>query len=289
MGQRDRIVCRVRVVTGRHRHRLRRAPVCRRESQARRGRGHDRSRVPGDRYRNIRRRRGIENHRVSVPGRVFLRHRQRCLRDRDPVRGFGGAVDVGGDGRKRNLLEVAGRDAVVPRGAGGEAGVGVGGGSAVGVDDVVGPGGAAIGGDLDPVAGNGPAAVVGRGVPGQVDPAGAAGGGGQAGRGGGGVYDAGDAAGAGGEGSDVVAGCVLDGVGVVAAGGVGVGEDDALARAEHGRNRKIQSRQKTGERNDAGAREGSAVGSAREGRSSGQVGLIQGLGEPDNESSGRDN
>ena len=86
MGQRDRIVYRVRVVTGRHRHRLRRAPVCRRESQARRGRGHDRSRVPGDPYRDIRRRRGIENHRVSVPGRVFLRHHQRCLRDRDPVR-----------------------------------------------------------------------------------------------------------------------------------------------------------------------------------------------------------
>ena len=91
---------------------------------------------------------------------------------------------------------------------------------------------------------------------------------------------------AGGEGSGVVAGCVLDGVGVVAAGGVGVGEDDALARAEHGRNRKIQSPLKTGARNDVGDCEGSAVGSAREGRSSGQVGLIQGLGESDNDSSG---
>ena len=90
---------------------------------------------------------------------------------------------------------------------------------------------------------------------------------------------------AGGEGSGVVAGCVLDGVGVVAAGGVGVGEDDALARAEHGRNRKIQSPLKTGERIDVGDCEGSAVGSAREGRSSGQVGLIQGLGELDSDTS----
>ena len=42
----------------------------------------------------------------------------------------------------------------------------------------------------------------------------------------------GDAAGAGGKGSGVVAGRVLDGVGVVAGVGVGVGDDNGLALAD---------------------------------------------------------
>ena len=44
--------------------------------------------------------------------------------------------------------------------------------------------------------------------------------------------DGGDAARAGGKGSGVVAGGVLDGVGVVAGGGVGVGDDNSLALAD---------------------------------------------------------
>ena len=86
VGQRDRIVCGVRVVARLHRHRLRQVPVCRREGQDARGQGHVRALVPGDRHRHIRRRQGIENHRVSVPGRVLLRHRQRRLRYRDARR-----------------------------------------------------------------------------------------------------------------------------------------------------------------------------------------------------------
>ena len=87
VGQRDRIVRRVRIVARGHRHRLRRFPVRRGERQGGRVRGHVRARVPGHRHRDIRRRLGIQRHRVAVPGRVLLRHRQRRLRHRDTRRG----------------------------------------------------------------------------------------------------------------------------------------------------------------------------------------------------------
>ena len=82
---------------------------------------------------------------------------------------------------------------------------------------------------------------------------------GVAGRGGGGaeaglVDDGGDAARAGGKGSDVVAGGVLDGVGVVAGGGVGVGDDDGLAPADTRRNLHVQMRENPLEPNETGNR-----------------------------------
>ena len=89
VGQRDRIVRGVRIVVRGHRHRLGRFPVRHREGQGGRVRGHVRAHVPGHRHHDIRRRLGIQHHRVAVPGRVLLRHRQRRRRHRDARCGRG--------------------------------------------------------------------------------------------------------------------------------------------------------------------------------------------------------
>ena len=125
------------------------------------------------------------------------------------------------------------------RGAGGQPGVRVGGGGAVGVGDLVGPAGGPVGRDLDLVAGDGGAAGARRGAPGEVDRGGPAGRGREAGRGAGGgggedgdgrvVDDGGDAVQAGGEGGGLVAEDVLEGDRVVPGGGIGIGEGDRLA------------------------------------------------------------
>ena len=192
--------------------------------------------------------------------------------------GFGGAGgginDIGGSGAGADAVD--GRDAVVAAGAGGQPGVLVGGGGAGGVGDQVGPGSTAIDGDLDLVAGDDAAAVVDRGGPREVDRVGPAGGCREARRGvrgdgrqGGVVGDGGDAVHAGGEGRGVVAGGVLDGQGVVASGGVGVGDDDDLALADEDRakrereTRSFQPGIRTGV--DLADRHGNAVCSDREG------------------------
>ena len=153
-------------------------------------------------------------------------------------------------------------------GAGGQPGVLVGGGGAGGVGDQVGPGSTAIDGDLDLVAGDDTAAVVDRSGPREVDRVGPAGGCREARRGvrgdgrhGGVVDDGGDAVHAGGEGRGVVADGVLDGQGVVASGGVGVGDDDGLALADSGANRERES----ADGFSAPGRQGNAVCSDREG------------------------
>ena len=53
------------------------------KGQAGRRQGHVRARVPGDRHGDSRRGLAVEDHRVAVPGRVLLGHRQRRLRHRD--------------------------------------------------------------------------------------------------------------------------------------------------------------------------------------------------------------
>ena len=171
--------------------------------------------------------------------RVLVRDHHLVRRGRHSVGGGagGGIDDVGGSGAGADAVD--GRDAVVAGGAGGQPGVLVGGGGAGGVGDQVGPGSTAIDGDLDLVAGDDTAAVVDRSGPREVDRVGPAGGCREARRGvrgdgrhGGVVGDGGDAVHAGGEGRGVVAGGVLDGQGVVAGGGVGVGDDDGLALAD---------------------------------------------------------
>ena len=171
-------------------------------------------------------------------------------------------------------------------GAGGQAGVRVGRVGAGGVGEVGGPGVGAVGGDLDLVAGDDAAAVVGRGGPGEVDLGTPARRGREAGRGAGGdrgqggvVDDGGDAVQVGGEGLDIVAGGVLDGVGIVAAGGVGVGENDGLALADI-RRRKRESNPVTRTWDLAGGavRNGIAACSDREGGDRGPVGPVQVLG-----------
>ena len=156
----------------------------------------------------------------------------------------GGVGDVGGGAR---ALGVDRGDAVVAGGPGGD-GVGEGRVGIAGVGGQVPPAGAAIGGDLDPVAGDGEAAVAGRRGPGEVDPgvtAGrcheAPGGGGHVD--GGIVDDVGHAVDAGGEGGALVAEAVLQGNRVVACGGIGIGESDRLALGD-----------------DAGQAEGQPVG-----------------------------
>ena len=99
----------------------------------------------------------------------------------DPLAGSGG----GGIGGGADAGGVDGDDAVVAGVAEREAAVGVGRGGRPGVVDEHGPGVAAVGGDLDPVAGDGGAAVVLRGRPGEVDPVVARGGGEAAGGAGG--------------------------------------------------------------------------------------------------------
>ena len=90
------------------------------------------------------------------------------------------------------------------------------------------------------------------------------------------VGDGGDAVLAGGEGGDIVAGEVLQGVGIVAARGVGVGDDDGLAAGDGG---DIDLTFVANARNDAGDRNGIAVGGDLEGGGKGQVGLLHFLGE----------
>ena len=152
-----------------------------------------------------------------------------------PVLGhFGSSAGAGDVGGGSGAGGVDGGDAVVARVAGGEAGVGVGGGCGAGVGDEIGPGRSAVGGDLDPVAADGGAAVAGGGGLGQVDLGRPVGRGGQAGgsaRGGGrdgGV--AGDRKV--GEGGNVVASLVLEGVTVVAGGGVGIAHCDHLSHLD---------------------------------------------------------
>ena len=118
--------------------------------------------------------------------------------------------------------------------AGGQPGVRVGGGGAVGVGDEVGPAGGAVGRDLDLVAGDGGAAGARRGAPGEVDRVGPAGRcrepGRSAGHGDGRIVDhGGDVVQAGGEGGGLVAEGVLEGDRVVPGGGIGIGEGDRLA------------------------------------------------------------
>ena len=95
------------------------------------------------------------------------------------------------------------------------------------------------------------------------------------------VDDGGDAVHAGGEVGGVVAGGVLDGVGVVAARGVGVGDDDGLALADG--SRKLEPEgvlwQCAPRPSDAEARDGTAVDSESEGGGKGRVGQLQVLGE----------
>ena len=275
VGKRDRIVRQVRVVAGLHRHRLRRVPVCRREGQARRGRGHVRARVPGDRYRDIRRRPGIENHRVSVPGRVLLRHRQRCLRDRrrprrgdDDLRvvGDGGdAAGAGGEGGGLVAERVLKGNVVVARGR-----VRVGQHDSLALADVGGNREAQYArrrancgraGDAERGAGGGDGERVVDGVEEREERDGVAGENQVLGeheldliavgvdrrahqRGprqvdGGVVGDRRDARYAGGERGGLVAGCVLKG-NVVARGRVRVGQHDGLALADVGGNREGQ-------------------------------------------------
>ena len=78
----------------------------------------------------------------------------------------GGAVDVG---RVAGAVGVDGGDAVVTGVAGGQPGVGVGGGGIARVGDLVGPAEVPLGGDLDLVTGDGGAAGAARGGPGEVD------------------------------------------------------------------------------------------------------------------------
>ena len=94
------------------------------------------------------------------------------------------------------------------------------------------------------------------------------------------VVDGGDAAGAGGEGRRVVAEDVLDGVGIVAGRGVGVGRDDGLALADNRRNRDLDRViKKAGPASgDGGDRNVTAVDSGREGGGRGQVGQVQVFG-----------
>ena len=194
----------------------------------------------------------------------------------------GGAVDVG---RGAGAVGVDGGDAVVTGVAGGQPGVGVGGGGIARVGDEVGPRRAAIGGRFDLVTGDGAAAGARRGGPGEVDRGGSAGRGREAGGGAGGarggVGDGGDAVHAGGEGRGVVAGGVLDGVGVVAGRGVGVGDDHGLAVGDG--SRKLEPEpvlwQCAPRHKDAGDRSGTAVHSDSEGGGRGRIGQLQVLGE----------
>ena len=92
------------------------------------------------------------------------------------------------------------------------------------------------------------------------------------------VGDGRDAAGAGGEVGGVVAGAVLDSVGVVVGRGVGVGYNDGLALADERRNCDLEHI-RCALRSDAGDRNGTAAGSDGEGGGRGQVGRLQVLGE----------
>ena len=153
------------------------------------------------------------------------------------VGGGGGGVDVGGGA---GADRVDGRDAVVAGSAGGLT-VLVGGAGVVGVDHEGDPARAAIGRNIDPVAADGGAAVVGRRGPGEVDRVGPAGRCREAGRGAG-HGEGGDVGGGAGadrvDGRDaVVAGSA--GGKVVPVGGVGVvgvGHEVGPARAAIGRN-----------------------------------------------------
>ena len=128
---------------------------------------------------------GTGSRRVVVAGPGAVRvgagpRREGGWENDGPGDGSGGGVvcavggGEGGAGGVGDADGVDGGDAVVPRDGGGEAGVGVGdgvGGRVGGeVGDEPGPPRAAVLGDLDPVAGEGGAAVVGGGLPLQVDP-----------------------------------------------------------------------------------------------------------------------
>ena len=96
------------------------------------------------------------------------------------------------------------------------------------------------------------------------------------------VGDGGDVVGAGGEGEGVVAGGVLDGAGVVAGSGVGVGADHGLApvMAVESWSRSLVSVTQCAPRHkDAGDRSGTAVHSDSEGGGRGRIGQLQVLGE----------
>ena len=69
----------------------------------------------------------------------------------------------------------------------------------------------------------------------------------------------------------VVAGDVLEGGGVVAGRGVGVGDDDGLALADGRRNRDHENIRCARPRQDAADRDGTAAGRDREGGGRGQV------------------
>ena len=97
---------------------------------------------------------------------------------------------------------------------------------------------------------------------------------GDRGGGGGVVGDGGDPAGAGGEAGGVVAGGVLDGLGVVAARGVFVGDHDDLALGDERRNRDLEHI-RCDPRSDGGDRNGGAAGSDSEGVGRGHVGRLQ--------------
>ena len=104
------------------------------------------------------------------PGEVDLGGPASCCREVSGGTGHGGAGgDFSGVRGLAGAVGVDGGDAVVAGGAGGQAGVGVGCAGAGGVGDEGGPVEDAIGGDLDPVAGDGATAVADRGGPVQID------------------------------------------------------------------------------------------------------------------------
>ena len=71
---------------------------------------------------------------------------------------------------------------------------------------------------------------------------------------------------------------VLEGVGVVAGRGVGVGHDDDLVHADNRRNREQDRVTTNGVYADGGDRNGTAADSDSEGGGRGQVGHLQVLG-----------